>query len=1323
MFYSLFRRRHTACSVPATSGSHAGRESGTKAAPAEANESPNDNAGPSPLMRSEAAAATAPSNRSGSAASPAAHGGDRRAFEGEERLLGNLYAPRQYPLDPEKDADALVLLAQQYSITSVVISHYRVKESYVEYVVECVRGHDAWRVYRRYQQFKALDHDLKQICSSRHGSNHGAYGVVPVLPCSHWMDVTNQSPELVEQRRRYLEIYLQQLLVPNNLFYVARTQLYDFLHNGELPTQLKLTGIQPLLGLMSTRTDFVSSDDDDEAIMREVQRTQSCQQRQYRCSAEGAAIATPGMAEDAALLLPMSGGSFPAALTDCASYTGAAAASSSPEAPDHGRVEGRSLEVTVATTRATLPMPGSTAPSVTNKELSTALPRTGVRTGTRTAGAAVMGETGDDGEAKGAEGRSNYVSDTKKARLAPQSAHTPVRTAAFTAAVPVQVNFSDERLPPASANCAQCNAEFTSCLFPRRCFFCLIQFCPACLQQLPVLESASSPARALAPTKDIIDSTRISAQETTLLSTDAKAAGSTVSACLQCAENYNRRLDRCGTAPGGGAYRGMQSTLSTPAQRGPPVPSDRPSQLSPVVGLSPAMSTRSCVGEESSSVVVHQRVTNTASPIRYHSLSSSRGSLPGPSGTSSPVSFHDFQLLTVIGRGTFGKVLKVQMRATREVYAMKIMNKATVYRRCMASYVKEENAILTSLRPNPYIVRCHYVFQTEYYLVFVLDYLPGGELYDYIYPALCLSPEAARIYAAELVLALECLHCQDVVHRDLKPENVVLAADGHICLTDFGLARRAFSRSRRRSFVGSPEYVAPETIQGHVQTAAVDWWSFGVMLYEMLAGRTPFHARNNNTIYDNILHSELVLPVLPASDNTGACEGSASRPGVAEGSPKLRGFSPEAVSLLTGLLARDPSMRLQDANTIKRHPFFHGLNWEDLRRHRVPAPCIPGDMRDNDVRHFKREFVSEWASVPPLSNMTRASIEALTKCFDNFPLSRTAAPAGPALADNASTMTSDSTTATPSLAHHSPQQVHGDRHTSPLSLTLPPSVLATDGQRLREPVRFFHSMTEAQRSFHGTWRVVSIEVHAVDDGRVIFPWGGDVSGVLVYTTSGCFSLQLMSAARRPVGPVQRVTQLSKEDLCDTYCSYVASFGRFRLFPSSMDDGCGVVRHFSEGNLCPNLTLANTVFQYRMDTEPLHPSTTKGESENKGKRKHAGTTSSTAAELTSTRRWSKVDAEDGSCRGASANHRHASEGVSLGGSEDEGVEAARNSDKTTTFGDTDHRQDNGAAGVSMQPLPSPSSLERRIMLRLSTRPQRALEQNFLAFTSLVFEKVQ
>ncbi|KAG5500497.1 hypothetical protein JKF63_03591 [Porcisia hertigi] len=1276
MFFSYFRRRsHTAHSALASTASHTNGENSPDAITSAPSGVQAGNAGPTGSASGAATAAIALPHSNDSTPSLVAQSGDRRAFEGEERLFEHPHVPRQYPLDPEKDAEVLVLLAQQYSITSVVITHYRVKENYVEYVIECVRGHDAWRVYRRYQQFKALDHDLKQVCSSRHGSNHGAYGVVPVLPGSHWMDVTNQSPELVEQRRRYLEIYLQQLLVPNNLFYVARTQLYDFLHEGEVPTHVKHTGIQPLLGLISTRTDFVADEDgDDEGIRREQERLQSRQRQQPLTAMEEPTVAVAGTETALTLSSSSSNDTCPSVPVHRANSAATSMGAAFPGVSGDGKAEVRVPEATATTATKTSSMPGGAATDTPN----------GLASYSRTAHAEPGDEVNKDGEASQGRGPSSYATDTDRAKLTKKDAHRIGSRAAHTAVESMQTSFSDERLPPASANCAQCNAEFSSFLYPHRCFFCRVQFCSACLQHLSMLGSAAAAGSSIA-------SLRSPSIVKAASSANEKAGGRTVPACRQCAENYSRRLDRCGTAPGSGTYRGMQSTLSTPTPPGQPVPGESPLQPSShVAALPSAMSLRSCVGEEGGSVMLQRGVTNSAVSVSHPPYRLPRGAL-------SSVDFDDFQLLTVIGRGTFGMVLKVKMRTTQTVYAMKIMNKATVYRRCMTSYMKEEKTILTSIRPHPYIVRCHYAFQTEYYLVLVIDYLPGGELYDYIYPKLRLSPEAACIYAAELVLALECLHSQDVVHRDLKPENVVLTVDGHICLTDFGLARRSFSRSRRRSFVGSPEYVAPEIIQGQVQTAAVDWWSFGVMLYEMLSGRTPFYARNNNTVYDNVLHKELELPVLAADDGTGAVNGVST----------FRGFSLEAASLLTGLLTRDPSKRLQDANAIKRHPFFCGVDWEDLRHRRVPAPCIPGDMRDNDVRHFKRDFVSEWASVPPLTNMTRASIEALVKCFDNFPVTRSAAYSGLALHDSACTVSARPASHSPSLPPHSPGSRLEDTRASSTSLMLPPSVFNFATQTPREPVRFFHSMDTAQRFFHGTWRVVSIEAQALDDGRVIFPWGGDVLGLLMYSTDGRFSLQLTSSTRRPMGPVQRVTQLSKEDLCDTYCSYVASFGRFQLFPSSMDDGCGVVRHFAEGNLCPNLALTNTVFQYRMHAEPLCPSAAK---EGPG---GEGNTKLTGAAKPATRILNTEHAQDTS---AIASHGRIRKSGSSGGAEDGRCAEESNSDKSVGFGDAIQQPEKDAASATS------AALERRIMLHLSTRPQRALEQDFLAFTSLVFEKV-
>jgi serine/threonine protein kinase len=1330
MFYRLFgkvsnaKASSGASSPSAASTAAAASSTTTTHSPAAADATGRANSSPAGEAHAAASQATAHNgNEQSNAASGAARNGgvDRRVFHGEERLLEHPRGPRRYPLDPDDDAELLVLLAQQYSITSVVITHYRVKENYVEYVIECVRGYDAWRVYRRYQQFKTLDHDLRQLCGGRNGSNHGAYGVVPVLPGSHWMDVTNQSPELVEQRRRYLEIYLQQLLVPKNMFYVARTALFDFLHDGEVPTHLKIAGIQPLLGLISTHTGPIDCDGSDEAIQHEQHQSQHHQQCHH--DSQQASAVCNGDGESVA----HSSSDFPATTAVADPQSGA---------PTSGAdtVE-RANPVGKATTTA-----GACHPP-----LQSATPQSSSVAGHTSSTSAVHHASNE------IESRCDHSSEVHEGgggdgsvmeKQLPSKDARALAEASFVPTGSLQMSFVDERLPPASANCAQCNAEFTSFLYPHRCFFCRVQFCPSCLQKVSLLERGASPksgaaaaATAALAAKELLRSPLQMASPT---GEPPSVTARSALACRQCTENYNRRLERCITTPGGGAYRGMQSTLDPPANdsSGSSGSCGASPQSSPAASVSPSQTPAACVGGERSSMMLQKRNTGVRSPQLRGSPS---GSFAGRPGGFAAVSFHDFQLLTVIGRGTFGKVLKVQQRSTGKVYAMKIMNKATVYKRCMTSYMKEEKAILTSMKPHPYIVRCYYAFQTDYYLVFIMDYLPGGELYDYLYPKLRLTPEAACTYAAELVLALEHLHRQDVVHRDLKPENVVLAADGHICLTDFGLARRAFSRSRRRSFVGSPEYVAPETIQGQVQTAAVDWWSFGIMLYEMLTGRTPFHARNNNTVYENVLHKELKLPLLkvgaaagtatiaaavdgdvlsplvPASPGTTAARTALSSSSAAtEDAGGFKGFTPEAASLLSGLLARDASMRLQDATLIKKHPYFRDIDWEALRRKNVRAPCVPGDLRDNDVRHFKREFVSEWASVPPLTNMTRASIDALTKCFENFPLARGS--------DSPATSSPAPTSSAPSPATGSCQVPTRSGATSVLpevralspSLTLlPPSALSTDGHTLREPVHFAQSAGTAQKCFHGVWRIVSVEVHALDDGRVIFPWGGDVAGVLVYSTGARFSLQLSPSERRPVGPVQRVGQLSKEDLCDAYCSYVASFGRFQLFPSSMDDGCGVVRHYAEGNLCPNLMLTNTVFQYRMYVEPA----SKSPERRRRKEAQSNRTSATGslqdknaiaeAPPKPARVPSTCDSESSVDGGAGCHSSAISSEAGLPTNE---------TDRTTTVVEAASE-----GRMTSPPLSTPP--RRRYVLRLSTRPQRAFDMDFMAFTSLVFEKVE
>ena len=223
-----------------------------------------------------------------------------------------------------------------------------------------------------------------------------------------------------------------------------------------------------------------------------------------------------------------------------------------------------------------------------------------------------------------------------------------------------------------------------------------------------------------------------------------------------------------------------------------------------------------------------------------------------------------------------------------------------------------ERAILQNVS-SPFIVNLHYAFQTPDYLYYVLDYWAGGELFYHLKKKRTFSEKQARFYTAQCILALEELHKNNIIYLDLKPENVLLWSDGYIKITDFGLSKYMKDKTKKMyTFVGTPEYIAPEIIQEKGYSQEADWWSLGIILYEMLVGVQPFHHKNHQKLLDNICLKDLTFPDTVSKD---------------------------AKELLTKLLERNPSRRLgvgdNGADDIKKHKFFKSIEWEKLYKREV----------------------------------------------------------------------------------------------------------------------------------------------------------------------------------------------------------------------------------------------------------------------------------------------------------------------------------------------------------------------------------------------------
>lgn len=284
--------------------------------------------------------------------------------------------------------------------------------------------------------------------------------------------------------------------------------------------------------------------------------------------------------------------------------------------------------------------------------------------------------------------------------------------------------------------------------------------------------------------------------------------------------------------------------------------------------------------------------------------------------------YSDFEVLRTVGTGSYSTVKLAIDKVSRGPVVLKIMSKSLIIRKGQVEHIKNERAILALVK-SQFIEQLKATFQTPISLYYVLEYVPGGELFRLLNDRSVLPAEEAVFYAAEVVCALRYLHSLNCVFRDLKPENVLIAADGHLKLADFGFAKLLKSEEKTLTLCGTPEYMAPEVIERSGHGLNTDWWQLGILIYEMLYATTPFTDPSPYQLYENILSQTVHYP-------TG---------------------SPVTLSLLAGLLQKRPGSRFTEEEILK-HPFFQTIDWAVAERKELRPPYVPQVTSPTDSRNF-----------------------------------------------------------------------------------------------------------------------------------------------------------------------------------------------------------------------------------------------------------------------------------------------------------------------------------------------------------------------------------
>ena len=307
------------------------------------------------------------------------------------------------------------------------------------------------------------------------------------------------------------------------------------------------------------------------------------------------------------------------------------------------------------------------------------------------------------------------------------------------------------------------------------------------------------------------------------------------------------------------------------------------------------------------------------------------------------VNYTDFELIKVIGRGFIGKIILVKYKKDGKYYSMKMMRKDQIISEELQDNILLEKNILMEAQCE-FILSLSFFFQTKERIYYITPFLPGGDLYHKLKSDKFFNEDLVRFYAAQIAIAIQYLHDLGIAYRDLKLENILLDENGYIKLCDFGASIKLHGTEKNFNFAGSPEYVSPEIINYQGHSFMSDWWSLGILIYEMLYGFTPFYNIDKERMFDLILKGSISFPKYYNN-----------------GEKQIEyNVSEEAKSLISKLLEKNPGSRLgrEGIDEIKKEPFFYYIDFDDLNKKKLKALYIP-DIDKNDLtKNFEDEFLN-----------------------------------------------------------------------------------------------------------------------------------------------------------------------------------------------------------------------------------------------------------------------------------------------------------------------------------------------------------------------------